>query len=98
MSSVKCELHFPDQKYRVFILQSILSAGTGISQKTEGHSFGDHLIRRLVSVTQSSVIEASIVLCSLSMTRVNQCPISLRADHPIENHKERNSRLKYPLQ
>jgi hypothetical protein len=58
-------------------VQNILSADTGISQQTEGHSFGDHLISESVSVTPSSVIEASIVLCSVFMTRVSQCPISL---------------------
>jgi hypothetical protein len=39
---------------------------TGISWQTEGHSFGDHLSSESVSVTPSSVIEASIVLCSVS--------------------------------
>jgi hypothetical protein len=58
-------------------VQNILSVDIGISRQTEGHSFGDHLISELVSVTPSSVIEASIVF----MTRVSQCPISLRAEH-----------------
>jgi hypothetical protein len=43
-----------------------VSADTGISRQTEGHSFGDHLISESVSVTSSSVIEASTVLCSVS--------------------------------
>jgi hypothetical protein len=47
--------------------QNILTADNGISQQTEGHSFGDHLISESVSVTPSSVIEASIVLCSVSL-------------------------------
>jgi hypothetical protein len=38
-----------------------------ISRKTEGHSFGDHLISESVSVTPSSVTEAPIVLCSVSL-------------------------------
>jgi hypothetical protein len=38
----------------------------GISRQIEGHSFGDHLISEFVSVTPWSVIEASIVLCSVS--------------------------------
>jgi hypothetical protein len=38
----------------------------GISRQTEGHSFGDHLISGSVNVTPSSVVEASIVLCSVS--------------------------------
>jgi hypothetical protein len=42
-------------------------ADTGISWQTEGHSFGDHLISESVSVTPSSVIEASIVLCSVCL-------------------------------
>jgi hypothetical protein len=46
-------------------VQNILSADTGIFRQTEGHSFGDHLISKSVSVTPSSVIEASIVLCSV---------------------------------
>jgi hypothetical protein len=50
-------------------VQNILSADTGISRQTEGHSFGDHLIIESVSVTPSSVIEASIVFC-VFMTRV----------------------------
>jgi hypothetical protein len=47
-------------------MQNILSAGTVIYRQTEGHLFGDHLISESVSVTPSSVIEASIVLCSVS--------------------------------
>jgi hypothetical protein len=43
-----------------------LTADTGISRQTDGHSFGDHLSSESVSVTPSSVIEASIVLCSVS--------------------------------
>jgi hypothetical protein len=45
-------------------VQNILSADTGISRQT-GHSFGDHLISGSVSVTSSSVTEASIFLCSV---------------------------------
>jgi hypothetical protein len=60
-----------------------MSADTGISRQTEGHSFGDHLISGSVSVTSSSVIEASVVLSCVFMTRVSQCPISLRAEHPL---------------
>jgi hypothetical protein len=43
-------------------VQNILSADTDISRQTEGHSFGDHLISESVSVTQPSVIEASVSL------------------------------------
>jgi hypothetical protein len=38
-----------------------------IYRQTEGHSFCDHLISESVSVTPSSVIEASIMLCSVSV-------------------------------
>jgi hypothetical protein len=48
-------------------VQNILSADTSISRQTEGHSIGDHLSSESVSVTLSSVIEASIVLCSVSL-------------------------------
>jgi hypothetical protein len=48
-------------------VQNILLADTDTSQKTEGHSFGDHLICGSVSATQSGVIEVSIVLCSVSL-------------------------------
>jgi hypothetical protein len=48
-------------------VQNILSADIGISRQTEGHSLGDHLISGSVSVTSSSVTEASIVLCSVSL-------------------------------
>jgi hypothetical protein len=48
-------------------VQNILSADTGIYQQTEDHSFDDHLISGSVSVTPSSVIEASVVLCSVSL-------------------------------
>jgi hypothetical protein len=48
-------------------VQNILYAETGISQQTEGHLFCNHLISESVSVTPSSVIEASIVLCSVSL-------------------------------
>jgi hypothetical protein len=47
--------------------RNILSVDTGICRKTEGHLFGDHLISEPVSVTPSSVIEAPIVLCSVSL-------------------------------
>jgi hypothetical protein len=50
-----------------------------ISRQTDGHSFGDHLISDSVRVTPTSVTEASIVLC-VFMTRVSQCPISLRSE------------------
>jgi hypothetical protein len=40
---------------------------TGISRQTEGHSFGDHLSSESVSVMPLSVIEASIVLCSVCL-------------------------------
>jgi hypothetical protein len=40
---------------------------TDISCQTECHSFGDHLISGWVSVTPSSVIEASIVAYSVSL-------------------------------
>jgi hypothetical protein len=48
--------------YRLFIVQNILSADTGISWQTEGNSFDDHLSSESVHVMPSSVIEASIVL------------------------------------
>jgi hypothetical protein len=64
-------------------VQNISSADIGISWKTEGHSCGDHLISGSVSVTPSSVTEASIVLCSVFMTVMSQCPISLRSEHPV---------------
>jgi hypothetical protein len=48
-------------------VHNILSADTGISQQTEGHSFGDHLISESVSVTPSSVTEASTVLFSVPL-------------------------------
>jgi hypothetical protein len=46
---------------------NILSSDTGIFQQTKGHSFGDHLISWSVNATSSSVIEASNVLCSVSL-------------------------------
>jgi hypothetical protein len=48
-------------------VHDILSADTGISRQTQDHSFGDHLSSESVSVTPSSVIEASIVLCSVPL-------------------------------
>jgi hypothetical protein len=48
-------------------VQNILSADTAISRQTEGHSFCDHLISESVSVTPSIIIEASVVLCSVSL-------------------------------
>jgi hypothetical protein len=48
-------------------VHNILSAEASTSRQTEGHSFGDHLISWSVSVTRVSVIEASIVLCSVSL-------------------------------
>jgi hypothetical protein len=63
--------------------EHLIGRHCGISRQNEGHSFGDHLISESVSITPSSVIEASIVLCSVFMTRVSQCPISLRSEHLI---------------
>jgi hypothetical protein len=48
-------------------VQNILTADAGISWQTEGHLFGDHLITESVRVTPSSVIEVSLVLCSVSL-------------------------------
>jgi hypothetical protein len=65
----------------------MLSADTVcvISRQTEGHSFSDHLISESVSVTPSSVTEASIVLCSVSLWLVwAKCPISVRSEHPVD--------------
>jgi hypothetical protein len=56
-------------------IQNILSADTGISRLSEGNSFGDHLISEPVGVTPSSIVEAPIVLCSVFMIGVSQCPI-----------------------
>jgi hypothetical protein len=47
-------------------LQNILLPDIRTSRQTEGHSFGDHLISESVRVTPSSVLEASIVRCSVS--------------------------------
>jgi hypothetical protein len=47
--------------------EHLIGRHCGISWQTEGHSFGDHLISESVSVTPSSVIEVSIVLCSVSV-------------------------------
>jgi hypothetical protein len=55
-------------------VQNILSADTGMSRQTEGHSFGDHLISETVSVTPTSVIEASLVLCSDSCELMSNQP------------------------
>jgi hypothetical protein len=52
---------------RLLDVQNILSADNGVSRQTEGHSFGDHLIIGSVSIMPSSVIEVSIVLCSVSL-------------------------------
>jgi hypothetical protein len=46
--------------------QHLIGRHCGISRQTEGHSLGDHVISESVSITPSSVIEASIVLCSVS--------------------------------
>jgi hypothetical protein len=51
----------------VHCAEHLISRHCGISRQTEGHSFGDHLISKSVSVTPSSVIEASIMLCSVSL-------------------------------
>jgi hypothetical protein len=48
-------------------VQSILWVDTVISEQTEGHSFGDHLSSESVRVTPLRVIEASVVLCSVSL-------------------------------
>jgi hypothetical protein len=47
--------------------EHLIGRHCGISRQTEGQSFGDHLISESVGVTPSSVIEASIVLCSVSL-------------------------------
>jgi hypothetical protein len=47
--------------------QNILSTDSGISRQTEGNSSGDHLSSESVRVTLSSMTEAFIVLCSVSL-------------------------------
>jgi hypothetical protein len=47
--------------------EHLIGRHCGISRQTEGHSFGDHLSSESVRVTPSSVTEASIVLCSVSL-------------------------------
>jgi hypothetical protein len=47
--------------------EHLIGKRVGISRQTEGLSFGGHLINESVSVTPSSVTEASIVLCSVSL-------------------------------
>jgi hypothetical protein len=69
---IPAKLSFNSAKYTVHFaglldIQKLLSAGTGISWQTEGHSFGEHLISKSVSVMSSGVIEAFIVLCSVSL-------------------------------
>jgi hypothetical protein len=64
-------------------VQNILSADTATSRQTVGHSFGDHLISESVSVTISSVIQAYIVLCSVSLWLVwvnvqSACALNIR--------------------
>jgi hypothetical protein len=61
LSPGKEDVHFAG----LLDFQNILSADTGISRKNEGNSFGDHRISESVSVKPSSVIEVSIVLCSV---------------------------------
>jgi hypothetical protein len=46
--------------------QNNLLVDTGISRQTEGRSFGGHLSSESVRVTPSGVIEAFVVLFSLS--------------------------------
>jgi hypothetical protein len=64
-------------------VQNILSVDTGISRKTKDHSLGDHLINESVTVTPLSVIEASIVLFLVFVTRVSQCCSSMRSEQTI---------------
>jgi hypothetical protein len=56
-------VHFAD----LLDVQNILSAHTGISLQTEGHSFSDHLISDSVRVAPSSVIKASFMFCSVHL-------------------------------
>jgi hypothetical protein len=66
----------------------VLSADTGISLQTEGHLFGDHLISGSVSIIPSSVIEGSIVVCSVSLGFVwanvqSACALNTRYNNPL---------------
>jgi hypothetical protein len=75
-------------------VQNILSADTVVFPgKMISHSFGDHLISESISVTPSSVTESSTVFCYVFMTRVSQCPISLRPEHPLSGSKKQNIKL-----
>jgi hypothetical protein len=47
--------------------EHLIGRHCGISGQTEGHSFGDHLSTESVRVTPSSVTEASVMLCSVSL-------------------------------
>jgi hypothetical protein len=74
---------------------NILSADAGITRQTEGHSFGDHLISESVSVTSSNVIEASVMLCSVSLRLVwvnaqSDCVLNTRYN-PIHGRGKRCS-------
>jgi hypothetical protein len=52
--------------------EHLIGRHCGISRKTEGHSFSDHLISESVSVTPSTVIEASTVLLDSCESTSNQ--------------------------
>jgi hypothetical protein len=63
--------------------EHLIGRHCGISRQTEDHSFGDHLISESVSVTPSSVIEASVVLSSVSLWLVwvnvqSACALNVR--------------------
>jgi hypothetical protein len=76
-------------------VQNILLADAGRRQ-TEGHSFGDHLISESVSVTPSSVIEASVVRCSVSslLVRANgQSACALNTLYKYHSSREYAVRL-----
>jgi hypothetical protein len=63
----------------MFILQAYQTSRTSYqqtSQQTEGHSFGDYLISGSVTVTSSTVIGASIVLCCVSLEHA--CALNTR--------------------
>jgi hypothetical protein len=83
-----------EELYRVLILfirstEYVIVKHCVISRQIEGNLFGDYLISGSVSVTTSNVIEASIVLCFVSLWLVwvnvrSACALNTRYIHYSE--------------
>jgi hypothetical protein len=76
-------IHVPTKERRDNTHQVISSVPCAGLLDVQNISSADTGVSRPVSVTPSTVVQAPMCSVLCLMTRVNQCPISLRSEHPL---------------